>query len=648
MAGLAALSVGALKKLAAERRVSLFGCVEKSEIVAKLAAAGVTPPEAATAAARAPPGGAQREHREALLALPREELVAMAKKVKVHAMVRDAMTPRDLADLILAAPGGPVAAAMQRAAMKRRAAAAPAPTPTPAPAPAPAPPPTNPAATDDLALLSVKQLRAFAAGLRVDVSHCLEKSEMVAALTQAQGGAAAAPKRKRSKSRSPSASSSSGEVKRRRQATPRASKQDSDATAGPAAVNVPLTSTQAMRGTPPPAECLESDTESEASSHHDGTPDPRRGARALDALEVPPAARAAPEYVHRPPGVQRPWATCQNRTGEACDVRPCRSVERFKQLYLISEGTHGKVWKAYDRAAKKCKALKQFKYDDPNGFPETALKEIEKLQALTHPNVVAMEEVVVGGHVDSIFLVLEYADRDLANLAHMNVAWAPAELARLMLDLVEAVAHLHRHCIIHRDVKEANLLYTKHGVLKLCDFGCARSVGARDVLTPQLVTLWYRAPEVLLGLDYALPADVWSVGVVLGNLLAGDILFRGECELTQLAAVFRTLGVPTAEGYPALHQHFTGATPTPSRLAAALPAAAPPDAVRLLESLLTYDPSRRPAAAAARDHSFFASPAPHRDMPKFPPSDAHLKAKRREARRERNERARAERVLPLH
>ena len=107
-----------------------------------------------------------------------------------------------------------------------------------------------------------------------------------------------------------------------------------------------------------------------------------------------------------------------------------------------------------------------------------------------------------------------------------------AEVKRLMIQLLDAMAYLHSHYIVHRDLKMSNLLYSHSGQVKIADFGLARTIGSprhKKKLTPRVITLWYRAPELLLGAKtYSFAVDMWSLGCILGELLACEPMFRGS------------------------------------------------------------------------------------------------------------------------
>jgi len=235
----------------------------------------------------------------------------------------------------------------------------------------------------------------------------------------------------------------------------------------------------------------------------------------------------------------------------------CTSVsERFEKLGRIGEGTYGIVYKARDKNSQKLVALKRClpHNESSDGFPLTTLREIQSLRICKHhDNIVHLEEIAVSN--SGVFLVFEYCASDLAQTidhyyqTHHKSPFTQTQVKRLMYQLLSALEYMHSRFLIHRDIKLSNLLYSTAGVLKLADFGLARKLGPS--LTPKVVSLWYRPPELLLGSeDYTTAVDVWGAGCVCGELLEGVPLMDGKNELDQLSKVFELLGPPTVAQWP--------------------------------------------------------------------------------------------------
>ncbi|KDN44386.1 Pkinase-domain-containing protein [Tilletiaria anomala UBC 951] len=312
-------------------------------------------------------------------------------------------------------------------------------------------------------------------------------------------------------------------------------------------------------------------------------------------------------------------------------IHGCRSVYVYERLNHIEEGSYGVVFRAREKETGEIVALKKLKMDkEKNGFPITSLREIRTLMEARHPNVVQVKEIVVGDTLTQIFIVMEFVEHDLKTLlSTMRTSFIISEIKTLMHQLLSAVALLHSNWIIHRDLKTSNLLMSNRGQLKVADFGLARMYGdplEKDGMTSLVVTLWYRAPELLLGArEYDTAIDMWSVGCIFAELLTKEPLFMAKNETEQIAKIFRLLGQPTEDSWPGFQ-----ALPLASSLSVKV--GAPPFStlrqkfahgqargapvcseagLDLLQRLLTYDPRRRITAEdALRHHWFKESPAP--------------------------------------
>ncbi|KAL1894928.1 hypothetical protein Sste5346_005615 [Sporothrix stenoceras] len=332
---------------------------------------------------------------------------------------------------------------------------------------------------------------------------------------------------------------------------------------------------------------------------------------------------------------------------------PCRSVERYEKLNDIEEGAYGWVARAKDKATGEVVALKRLKLDanDRSGVPVTGLREIQLLKDCAHRNVVELREVVVGDRrpIDNILLVLEFVEHDLKSiLEDMPQPFLASEVKTLLRQLASGVAYLHGRWILHRDLKTSNLLLNNRGQLKIADFGMARYIeedtsgGSTSHLTALVVTLWYRAPELLLGARrYGRAVDMWSVGCIFGELLTREPLLQGKNEADELARIFDLCGVPTDATWPGFRR-------LPNARALRLPPSSQHQqsttaAIRgkfpllttagcsLLASLLSLDPEKRPTADEMLDHEYFRQDPRAKQEAMFPtfPSKAGQERRRR-------------------
>ncbi len=225
--------------------------------------------------------------------------------------------------------------------------------------------------------------------------------------------------------------------------------------------------------------------------------------------------------------------------------QPCRSIERFNLLNHIEEGSYGFVSRAKEEATGEIVAVKKLKLDPARdgGFPVTALREIQCLNAAKHRHVVDLREIVIGerSNAGDVYLVMEFLEHDLKTLQEdMDEPFMPSEVKTLLLQLGSAVEFLHDHWILHRDLKTSNILMNNRGEIKIADFGMARYCGDPPPknLTQLVVTLWYRSPELLLGATtYDSSIDMWSIGCIFGELLTKMPLLQGKNEVDQLSKV---------------------------------------------------------------------------------------------------------------
>lgn len=218
-------------------------------------------------------------------------------------------------------------------------------------------------------------------------------------------------------------------------------------------------------------------------------------------------------------------------------------------------------------------------------------------------------------------MVMEYVEHDLKELMdYMPNEFTISEVKQLLLQLLHAVDYLHSRFIIHRDLKSSNILISNNGSLKLADFGLARrisspldsSTGSGSALTPLVVTLWYRAPEILLGSrEYGFPVDMWSVGCIMAELLSRRPLFPGTSELEQLNLIFKLLGTPNERSWPGFDrlphcETFKFAEyPAEGKLKESFGDCLSESGMSLLSSLLNCDPSQRPTAQEALSSQWF-------------------------------------------
>ncbi|PHT96020.1 Cyclin-dependent kinase G-2 [Capsicum annuum] len=227
----------------------------------------------------------------------------------------------------------------------------------------------------------------------------------------------------------------------------------------------------------------------------------------------------------------------------------CRSVEEFERLNKIGEGTYGVVYKARAKNIGEIVALKKIKLlEKEQGFPIIFLREINILLKCHHPSIIHVNEVVVGTTLDDIFIVMEYVEHDLKSLSEkMKHPFSQTEIKFLMIQLLEGVRYFHDNWIMHRDLKPSNLLVNDKGELKIGDFGLTHPIQSplKNVpYTHNVVTLWYRSPELLLGgrrQCHSTTVDMWSLGCIMVELLNNKPISMENQKLNTYKRFFKFL-----------------------------------------------------------------------------------------------------------
>lgn len=274
---------------------------------------------------------------------------------------------------------------------------------------------------------------------------------------------------------------------------------------------------------------------------------------------------------------------------------------------VLLAGTYGIVYKARNKETDQFVALKRIRLDDENevrmnsqvactlsplacrngpflaqGIPCTAVREISLLKELCHPNIVQLLDVLQSEK--KLTLVFEYLDSDLKKFLDANIATNSRKTGRgvrrplsqqdyyygeaeeeviksFLYQLLKGVAYCHSKLVLHRDLKPQNLLISRQGQLKIADFGLARPFGAPvRAYSPEVVTLWYRSPDVLLGSKfYSTSIDAWSIGCIFAEMVTGRPLASGNSIPEQLLQIQHVLGTPTVADWPDFEEAVAGA-----------------------------------------------------------------------------------------
>lgn len=293
--------------------------------------------------------------------------------------------------------------------------------------------------------------------------------------------------------------------------------------------------------------------------------------------------------------------------------------KQYRKIDVLGEGQFATVYKAEDTendnrivAVKKIKLGKKEEAQD--GINRTALREIKLLQELHHPNIIGLLDVF--GHKSNISLIFDYMDADLEMIIKDRaILLPPGHIKAYSIMMLQGLEYLHAHWVLHRDLKPNNLLINSKGELKITDFGLAKTFGSPNrILTHQVVTRWYRSPELLFGAKlYGTGIDIWAMGCIIAELLLRVPFLPGESDLGQLTKIFEVCGTPTEEVWPKVEDlpDFVKFKPMPAQQLKDIFSAAGDDLLELLESCLMLDPSKRCTATQALKMQYFSnSPAP--------------------------------------
>lgn len=260
-----------------------------------------------------------------------------------------------------------------------------------------------------------------------------------------------------------------------------------------------------------------------------------------------------------------------------------------------------------------------------------AIREVKYLQELAHPNIIALRSVFSSKN-QNLNLVLEnlpLGDLEMLIKDSAGVRYGTADVKAWMGMLGRAVWFCHENFVLHRDIKPNNLLIAADGEVKLADFGLARSFSdPYRVMTHQVITRWYRPPELLYGARYYSGAvDIWSMGLVFAELVLRTPFVAGNTDMHQLELICHAFGTPTEENWPGVSQlpdyvpfekgklhpvqgfeFFMATFSTVGQIG-----------VDLLMSMLRLDPRKRSTARQILGHSWWTSePRPTRkqDLPR--------------------------------
>ena len=291
-------------------------------------------------------------------------------------------------------------------------------------------------------------------------------------------------------------------------------------------------------------------------------------------------------------------------------------LERYDISKKLGRGAYGIVWRASDKRTKKIVALKKvFEAFQNSVDAQRTYREVMYLQELNgHDNIVRLLSIIRAHNNRDLYLIFEHMETDLHACIKGKILQS-IHKQFIFYQLLKGLKYIHSADLIHRDLKPSNLLINSECVIKVADFGLARSVAQKDngedpIVSDYVATRWYRAPEILLGSQcYNKAVDMWSAGCILAELISGKVLFTGKSTLNQVELIIELLGRPTNQeieslGSPLAWNILSNISSQKKRSFTELFSSEGKDALDLLRRLLSFSPSHRMTVEEALRHPY--------------------------------------------
>uniref|UniRef100_A0A182NEJ7 Stress-activated protein kinase JNK n=1 Tax=Anopheles dirus TaxID=7168 RepID=A0A182NEJ7_9DIPT len=260
-------------------------------------------------------------------------------------------------------------------------------------------------------------------------------------------------------------------------------------------------------------------------------------------------------------GVQEEDQDGTNANSAAVETSPPRtgSNEYFfnlpprfpaSQMVPIGIGVQGAVCSAVDLQTGRRLAVKKLSqpFQDVT-FAKRSYREIKLMRLVQHPNIIKLlyaytPQPTLDTFRD-VYIFTELMDSNLRNV--IGTRLDHERISFLVYQMLCGIKYLHAAGIIHRDLKPSNIVVCKNCSLKILDFGLARNVDTCFTMTQYVVTRHYRAPEIIVNMEYDTKVDIWSIGCIMAELITGSVLFPGTDHVDQWMRIVQTLGTPRAE-----------------------------------------------------------------------------------------------------
>uniref|UniRef100_A0A7E4VK56 Protein kinase domain-containing protein n=1 Tax=Panagrellus redivivus TaxID=6233 RepID=A0A7E4VK56_PANRE len=297
---------------------------------------------------------------------------------------------------------------------------------------------------------------------------------------------------------------------------------------------------------------------------------------------------------------------------------PSLPLEKYKIEKEIGRGAYGVVHEVKDPNTDAIYALKVIKFPRTNdGLPHSVIREMASLMSvrhLKHANIITLINAFIGNDDvgnTTLSILYEKCDWDLYDfLKHIPRHMGSSQCKWFSFQILAGLEFLHNNSLIHRDMKPQNILVNKDQSIRIADFGLVRNYSLHSTFTTTVVTLWYRAPELLLQCGYNTAVDIWSAGCIILELFSREALFPVKTETEMLYSIMEKLGTPIPQDWPegAVVDHDSFKTFPRRSVSAHCPPAAdlPAEVATLIDSMLEFNASRRPTACMLLNHPWFS------------------------------------------
>jgi len=297
-------------------------------------------------------------------------------------------------------------------------------------------------------------------------------------------------------------------------------------------------------------------------------------------------------------------------------------LARYDIQQKLGKGAYGIVWKIRDKENGQTLALKKIfgAFQNSTDAQRTFREIIFLLELVDHENIITLLDVFRADNDKDIYLVFEFMETDLHAVIRANIL-EDIHKRFIIYQLLKAIKYMHSAKVVHRDIKPSNLLLNSECLVKVADFGLARSINSTankdekttQILTDYVATRWYRAPEILLGsTNYTEGVDMWSVGCILGELIGGKPMFPGASTTNQIDRIIEVIGRPTKDDINDIQSEFAAQLldnllePQNPRSLESMYPMADSDAIDMMRQLLTFSPVKRMTAVQALAHPYVA------------------------------------------